>query len=329
MRVGLLSKPRGNFAIQRRFAGSEQVHDTTGEEVEHHRRSLEEAGYAVQIIPWDAEIIRTLAGRPVDLVFNVSSMVEAALLEELELPYVGSDPCAIAVATDKSLAKRLWQQAGLPTSPFAVVRSTEDCLRFRDDPPFAYPVFIKPVAGRGSAGVDSDSVVEDYEALLAGVERRLHTIRQPVLVERYLSGREITLGVIGNAANARVLPPLEIRYREGDRTLTYDKKERDDDAFLCPAPLDGPELAEMQELALRAYRSLGLRDFGRIDTILSMEGPFLLEANTFAGLTTTPPEHPHSYVGFMARAEGHGGAELLHEIVQAAVERLGLNGEQL
>jgi len=326
IRIGLLSKPRGNFAIQRCFAGTAEVHDTTADEVAHHRQALLAAGYPVLEIPWDDRIIQRLAEAEIDLAFNVSSMVEAALLEELDIPYVGSDVYTIALATDKSLAKRLWQQAGLPTSPFIVACTIDDCLPFSEDPPFSYPLFIKPVAGRGSAGIDVDSVVEDYAALVAGVQRRLATIGQPVLIEQFIQGREITLGIVGNGATARVLPALEICYREGDRTLTFDKKERDDDAFECPAPLDDATRTQMRDLALAAYRTLGFKDFGRIDTILTPEGPFLLEGNTFAGLTTTPADKPHAYIGFMARAEGMGGRELLDEIVQAAVMRLGLEG---
>jgi D-alanine-D-alanine ligase len=69
---------------------------------------------------------------------------------------------------------------------------------------------------------------------------------------------------------------------------------------------------------------LGLKDFGRIDAILTAEGPFLLEANTFAGLMCTPAEKPHSYVGLMAVAEGMGGKDLLDEIIQAALKRYNL-----
>ncbi len=81
----------------------------------------------------------------------------------------------------------------------------------------------------------------------------------------------------------------------------------------------------MQSLAARAYRCLGFKDYGRIDTILTDEGPYLLEGNTFAGLMCTPEDKPHSYVGFMARAEGKGGKELLDEIVRAAIRRLHLD----
>jgi D-alanine-D-alanine ligase len=322
--IGLLCKRRGNYSLQAEFAGDSSVVDETDAEVQHHERALKEAGYAVQQIYWGPNIIADLENAQVDLVFNVSSMVEAALLDDLRLPYVGSDPFGIALATEKSLAKRLWQHAGLPTSPFLVAETEEDCRRFRDHPPFGYPLFVKPVAGRGSAGINEASVVNSYGELIDSFNARRNTIGQPVLIERFLQGREVTLGVLGNDGDARALPPLEIVYCEDDITLSYEKKEQDDDTFFCPAPLSPEQTRTMQRLALQAYRTLGLRDFGRIDTILTPEGPFLLEANSFAGLMCTPTEKPHSYMGFMARAEGMGGPELLDEVVQAAVKRLGL-----
>ena len=321
-RIGLLSKKRGNFALQERFVGAQNVIDTTADEVEHHRRALLDAGYEVHLVPWGPDFIRDAQQAPVDLFFNLSSLIEAAILEELELPFVGSDTQGIVIATHKPLAKRLWQLAGLPTSPFHVVHTPQECDVFRTAPPFDYPLFIKPEGGRGSSGIDVTSVVTDYDQLVYGVTRRLETIGQPVLIERHLQGREVTLGVVGNGAEARALPPLEIVYRHGDVTLSFEKKERDDDQFFCPAALSGKETDMMQRLALQAYSVLGLHDFGRMDTILTADGPFLLEANSFAGLTCTPPEKPHSYMGFMARAEGKDGSALLDEIVQAAIRRL-------
>ena len=324
LRIGLLSKKRGNFGLQERYAGAGQVVDETPAEVEHHRRCLVDAGYDVAVVHWGPHVMSDLKALNADLIFNVSSHVEAAILEELAIPFVGSDTFTISLATDKSLAKRLWQHAGLPTSPFRVVKCMQDCEEFRSEAPFDYPLFIKPVAGRGSAGIDEGSVIRSYDDLVREVPKRLRTIGQPVLVERFLQGREVTLGILGNGPQGRALPPLEIEYREGDVTLTFEKKKRDDDSFLCPAALSVEETKRMQELALQAYQVLGFRDFGRIDTILTEEGPFLLEGNTFAGLTCTPVEKPHSYIGFMARAEGMGGKELFDEIIRAAVSRIGL-----
>jgi len=322
LRIGLLNKRRGNFSIQEKFVGAGGVVDMTDAEVAHHEQALTEAGYNVRQIRWGSNLIGDLENVQVDLVFNISSLAEAAILEELDMPYVGSETTGIAIATDKSLAKRLWQQQGLPTSPFLVARTEEDCALFEFDPPFDYPLFIKPVAGRGSAGINEQSVVHNYGELIAGVRERYEKIGQPVLVERFLKGREITLGVVGNGDGARVLPPLEIVYQEGDVALTYEKKELDDDSFFCPARLTEAQLQMMELIVLQAYKVLGLRDFARFDTILTDRGPMLLEANSFAGLMCTPPEKPHSYIGFMARAENKGGKELLDEIVQAAMRRL-------
>jgi D-alanine-D-alanine ligase len=323
LRIGLLHKKRGNFALQEKFMGADTVVDETDAEAEHHERALTEAGYSIRQIHWGPDFISDLQASQVDLVFNVSSLVEAAILEELEIPYVGSDTSTIAIATDKSLAKRLWQQADLPTSPFRLARSEKDCAQFRGIPPFEYPLFLKPVAGRGSAGINDTSIVHSYDQLVSGVVQRLETIGQPVLIEKFLRGREITLGVLGNEG-ARALPPLEIEYSEGDEPLTYENKELDNDTFLCPAPLTAEQTHITQQLALRAYHVLGFRDFGRIDMILAEEGPYLLEGNTFAGLMCTPKEKPRSYIGFMARAEGKDGKALLDEIIQIAVRRLNL-----
>jgi len=324
LRIGLLKKKRGNFSIQEKFAGVNSVVDETDAEVKHHEQSLLEAGYSVHQIYWGPNFINDIQSTQVDLIFNVSSLVEAAILEEFEIPYVGSDTFTIVVATDKSLAKRLWQLSGLPTSPFHVARLEKDCEMFRDKPPFEYPLFIKPVAGRGSAGINDASVIYNYDQLVSGVLEKYEAIGQPVLIERFLQGREVTLGILGNENEARALPPLSIIYKEGDCTVTFEKKELDNDTFLCPAPLTVEENQMMQQLALRAYHSLGFKDFGRIDTILTDEGPFLLEGNTFAGLMCTPKEKPHSYIGFMARAEGMESKDLIDEIVQAAIKRLNL-----
>ena len=91
LRIGLLNKKRGNFAIQEKLIGADKVVDETDAEVEHHERALTKAGYNIRQIHWGPNFINDLKSSQVDLVFNVSSLVEAAILEELEIPYVGSD----------------------------------------------------------------------------------------------------------------------------------------------------------------------------------------------------------------------------------------------
>jgi len=322
IKVGLLSKKRGNYKLQQKFIGKENVKDETAKEIAHHKDALIHAGFEVKVIEWDSDFIDHVKHAGIQLIFNVSSLVEAAILEDLDIPFVGSGTHGIVSAADKSLAKRLWQLEGIPTSEFRVLRNMADCRLFISKPLFPYPLFIKPVAGRGSAGITNDSFIQDGNQLLENLKNLLVTIGQPVLVERYLAGREITIGILGNGNNIRTLPPLEIKYKKGAGFLTFNKKEADNDMFICPAKISDAEIKCLQDLVIKAFKTLGLRDYARIDTKLTPQGFMLLEANSFAGLMCTPKEKPHSYIGFMARAEGNGGKELIREIIEVSLERI-------
>lgn len=321
IKIGLLSKMRGNYKLQQKFAGNENIIDETAKEVAHHKTALLSAGFDVEVIEWDTNFIKNVKQAGVQLVFNVSSLVEAAILEETGIPFAGSGTTGIKLAADKSLAKRLWQQAGIPTSEFVVLQNMADCQTFITNPPLPYPLFIKPVAGRGSAGISENSYIQNGEQLIKAYKKLAETIGQPVLVERYLSGREITIGIIGNTKDIRMLPILEIKYNDGDKFLTFTKKEADDDKFVCPANIENAEVKMIQNIAEKAFKTLRLRDYARIDTKLTPQGLMLMEANSFAGLMCTPKGKPHSYIGFMAQAEGSEGKELIKEIVDTALER--------
>jgi D-alanine-D-alanine ligase len=322
-KIVVLYKKRGNFAIHEKYADGDKIIDTTKTEVNHHLDALKEAGFDVEVLKWNPNIIHDFKSIDGNLLFNVSSLTETALLEEFTLPFVGSDLIACAIATDKVLAKKLWIKEDLPTSPFVEAHTLKDIEIFKDNPPFKFPLFIKPSRGRGSSGIDDNSLINSFDALHEEVKTRLEKIDQPVLIERFLEGREITCGIIGNQERIKALPLLEIIHTGSDKFLTFDKKELDDDQFKCPANLTSEEAVMIQNLAINAYKTVGLRDYGRIDMILTDEGPFLLEANSFAGLMCTPIEKPHSYMGFMAKAANLSRSEFLSSIVKEAQIRLG------
>jgi len=321
IKIGLLSKKRGNFKIQEKFVGKDNVVDETDKEVAHHKQALMDAGYEVCTINYGISFIEDLEDSKVDLVFNVSSMAEAAILEELEIPFAGSDTTRIAIAVNKALTKSIWKSKGLQTAPFHVASSIEDCSIFENDPPFDYPLFIKPVAGRGSAGINKNSVIVNYKQLIKGTEKILNTIRQPVLIEKFLKGKEITIGLIGNGNDMRVLPLLEISFNGTGSFLTFDKKEIDDNIFNCPARLNNEDIYKIKKFAKIAYQAIGSKDYGRIDIVLTSEGPCLVEINSFPGLMCTPKEKPHSYIGFMALADNMNSSDLIDEIIKSALKR--------
>ena len=322
IKICVLEKKRGNFSIHEKFAHNEEIIDTTHQEVQHHIDALKEAGYDVIKLKWSNNIITDLKKMSVDLVFNVSSIVETAILDELMIPYVGSDVIGCAVATDKALVKNLWLKNNLPTSPFVLAKSLKNCEIFKINKPFDYPLFIKPSQGRGSSGIDRNSIIFSYDELIEQVEKRLTSINQPVIIEKFLDGREITCGVIGNGDRIRALPLLEIIHEGKNKFLTFDKKEIDDDTFQCPAKLSPKQTQELQKLAISAAKIATIRDYGRVDMILTKTGVFLLEINSFAGLMCTPLEKPHSYMGFMAKAQNKKSSEFLDEIVKEALIRI-------
>lgn len=325
IKICVLEKKRGNFALHEKFAHNETIIDTTSAEVQHHIDALKEAGYDVSKLKWDQKFITNLKELKVDLVFNVSSIVESAILDELVIPYVGSDVFGCVVATDKALLKDLWIKNQLPTSPFVLAKTLIDCEKFDQDKPFDYPLFIKPSQGRGSSGIDENSKISSFTQLKEQVERRLTTINQPVMIEKFLDGREITCGIIGNGDRMRALPLLEIIHDGNAKFLTFDKKELDDDSFQCPANLTPEQTQSLQNLAVAAGKIAGFKDYCRVDMILTKTGPYLLEINSFPGLTCTPLEKPHAYMGFMAKAQNKSRSEFLDEIVQEAILRLGID----
>ncbi len=322
IKICLLEKKRGNFSIQEKYDNINNIVDTTKDEVKHHFNALIEAGYDVTQLEWDENILSNLKKLDIDIIFNLSSIVETAILEELEIPFVGSDVSGCVLSLNKNLAKDIWAKEGLQTSSYFLVKSIKECEMFKKSEPINYPLFIKPSKGRGSSGIDSSSLINTYEELVDGVKKRLETINQPVLIERFLKGREITCGIIGNNNRIRALPLLEIIHEGTNSFITFNKKEIDDDKFCCPALLSLKKTKELQQLAISAFKSIGLRDYGRVDMILTEDGPYLLEINSFAGLMCTPKEKPHSYMGFMAQAEKKKGSEFLDEIIREALTRI-------
>ncbi|MGH7457598.1 MAG: D-alanine--D-alanine ligase [Longimicrobiaceae bacterium] len=227
-----------------------------------------------------------------------------ALLELLGVRYTGTGVLGSAIAMDKDTSKRLLRDAEVPTLPWRVARAPD----YRYDPDVigelvGYPCMVKPSAEGSSVGIH---LVERPQELEAAV-RETAKITDAVMVERYVKGRELTVSVMDD----RALPPVEIRPKKG--IYDYESKYTAGmTEYLCPAPLDEETTALLQTYALRAFRVLKLRGYGRIDFILAKEEPFCLEANTLPGMTAT------SLLPKAAAADGTSFPELCERIVELA-----------
>ncbi len=224
----------------------------------------------------------------------------------MRMPYTGSGVLASALAMDKWRSKLLWQAAGLPIPDYAILDETTDFAAVATR--LGVPLFVKPAREGSSIGVIKVKRAED----LAAAYREAARHDDLVLAEQDMSGGEFTVAVLGEGKTLRALPSIRIV----PTTEFYDyeaKYFRDDTRYLCPSGLTDAAEAEMRELAVRGFRSLGCRGWARVDFLLDAAGrPYLLEANTAPGMTD------HSLVPMAARVAGLEFADLCVRILELA-----------
>jgi D-alanine-D-alanine ligase len=286
------------------------------------------ASYGHEVIDLEArgELPNVLANTQIDVVFNMAEGFKGrnresqvpALLELLDIPYSGSDPATLAIALDKSLAKRMVRQHGILTPNFTLMVTGKEKLP-RDLQQF--PLIVKPNAEGSSKGVHSASVVHSEPELRDFVRRLVEKYKQPALVEQYISGREFTVGLLGER-RPRVLPIMEVVFLDAaERTPVYSFEYKQDWSrkvrYDVPAHLD-PSLQRVIEKAAReSFAALNCRDVARIDFRMDGQGrPYFLECNPLPGLT---PDW--SDLVLISKAAGMDYRSLIGEILAPAIRR--------
>ena len=285
--------------------------------------ALSELGFLPERIGGVKALIAKLAaGQRWDGVFNFCEGLKGAgreaqvptLLEAYDIPYVFSDPLTLALALDKSMAKRVVRDCGVPTSRFAVVEALADAEHL--DLPF--PLFLKPVAEGSGKGIGAHSKVSDKIDLFRVSADLLKRFQQPVLAETYLAGREFTVGITGSGADAKVLGVMEVLWTDqaAPHGYGYDNKEHFEDRMEYRL-VDDHEAREAGDVALRAWRALRCRDGGRIDIRSDADArPHFIEVNPLAGLN---PER--SDLVFIARFRGLTYLDLMRMIMESFLRR--------
>jgi D-alanine-D-alanine ligase len=289
--------------------------------------TLRSLGHDVTRIGRGVELARRLAaGERWDLVFNIAEGVRGrsreaqvpALCELFDQPYTFADPLTCAVTLDKAIAKRIVRDAGLATAPFAVVASLTDVAAVH----LAAPLFVKPIAEGSSKGVTGRSLVRDRARLAEVCAELLAEFRQPVLVETFLPGREVTVGIVGNDVAARVVAVMEVGFTDTAEVSAYTALNKEEYLERVSYRLvdEEPFASDARALALGVYRALGCRDAARIDVRCDATGaPCFLEANPLPGLNPIRSDLP-----IMARLLGTPFAELISSIIDGAVLRYSL-----
>ena len=293
--------------------------------IEAIKAAIASFGHEVVELEATPELPQIVAASQVDVAFNIAEGIKGrnresqipALLELVDIPYTGSDPAALSLALDKGLAKRIVAQAGVATPAFLVMTTGKERL----PKGFRFPAMVKPVAEGSSKGVLPSSVVED-EAQLREVAREMAgRYRQGALVEQFLTGREFTVGLLGER-RPKVLPPMEIVFLDPDNPrpiYTFDHKLdwSQEIRYDAPAKVDPPLLKEIERAARTAFQALGCRDVARVDLRLDADGKVnFIECNPLPGLTPG-----WSDLCLIAESAGMDYRTLVGEILAPAIRR--------
>jgi D-alanine-D-alanine ligase len=233
------------------------------------------------------------------------------VLEWLRIPYTGSGVQASSIAIDKVTTKRIWEYEELPTPAWEVLTAGTDWKRVVAE--IGDALIVKPAREGSTIGITKVVTHDNDELAVAYQEAAKHD--DVVLVEELVHGRELTCAILGEGANARALPLIEIR-APGENYDYQNKYFTDDTQYLCPAPINAELAREIQQLCVRAYNAVGASGWGRVDVMLHVDArgdlPFLLELNTSPGMTT------HSLVPMAAKAVGMSYSDIVLEILSGA-----------
>ena len=348
-RVALLANLKANAP---KFEGMpEDMWDDLDSEKTVHAlvNAIRQGDHECEFLEGDITLFDTMRKYHPDICFNIceghfGDAREAqvpAILEMLRIPYTGSRVLTLALALDKPMTKRVLHYHELPTPPFQSFERVDDPLN--DD--MEFPLFVKPSREGTGMGVSAKSIVHNEAELCEQIAYTLERYKQTALVEKYIEGREVTVGLVGNLigpvsrhlpddedaprmeAGLRFLPPLEVDLQPYQETDTvYSNRLKVDLAdqlnYLVPAPLDRDMVAELNWLAAAVFRVCGALDVSRVDFRLDVHDnwkPYILEINPLPGLSPGISD-----LVLEAGADGIDHTGLVNMILDTALRRYGM-----
>jgi D-alanine-D-alanine ligase len=291
------------------------------------RAAIEARGHTAVLLGGGREFLKNILAQKVDFVFNISEGLGSyrgreaqvpSVLEMLGIPYSGADPQCLAVCLDKQLTKKIVAWEGVATPAWRVITTAN--IDSTDWEALPYPAFVKPVWEGSSKGIRLNSLVKTPQDLKKMVTGLLSQYRQPVLVEEFIAGEEVTVGMIGNGP-PQILGIMRVVPRQKNINFVYSLEVKRDYEKLvdyeCPARLDSVTTAKIREYSQKAFEVLECRDFARVDFRVSPDGaPYFLEINPLAGLNPRSSD-----LIIMANLVGIKHSEVIGSILEAALRR--------
>jgi D-alanine-D-alanine ligase len=327
MRVGLSFDLKGAVVLEDAAPDDALEEYDSPNTIEYIRRALEGLGHSVVKLGGGTEFIQNILNEKVDIVFNIAEgrgnyrSREAqvpSILEMLDIPYIGSDPECLAVCLDKHLTKKLVRLDGIPTPEWRMINNQQELLEIPWNE-FPFPAIVKPAYEGSSKGIHPNSLVDSTEEAIRTVGEILELYRQPVMVEQFIDGDEVTVGMLGNFP-PKVLGMMRILPRKQSNRFVYTVEVKRDWKNLvdyeCPARLKERTSEMITAYSLKTFEMLGCRDFSRIDFRVSADGiPYMLEINPLPGLGD------YSDLVIMAVKLGWKHEALIASVFNAALER--------
>lgn len=303
------------------------------DEMKDIENALKNSGYNTILFNVNSNVnllIDFLLNQKPDVVFNLcesignESMHEmhvAGIYELLKIPYTGANAFTLGLAQQKARVKEILLYHNMPTPEFLLIEN----LPVKTTGHLKFPLIVKPSREDASVGINNDSVVYDLERLNKQVEYIITKFNQPALVEEYIDGRELNAAILGNNPPI-VLPISEVNMDQlpenYHRIITYNAKwmkgteEYEFTKGVCPAPINESLTEQISDLALRAYKIIGCRDYARVDFRLDKNNKlYILEVN--------PNPDISADAGFArsAKTAGFTFEEMVNKIVKLAIER--------
>ncbi len=318
--------------------GREIKLENTGVTVKEIDAALKGAGYKTSVLPLRAVetekldvFVREIEGSGDSIIFNLCEgafgkssfeMHIAALLELYGARFTGSGPLTLGLSLNKGLTKDILYSRDIMTPEYCVMKEPPTKLKRT----LKFPLIVKPLREDASIGIDSGAVVKTMKALKKRVEFIITNFNQPAIVEEYVDGREFNIAVLGNGKSMRALPPSEIDFQDFPEDIPkiccYEAKWVTASPLYkktvprCPANVTDQLRDELQSIALKAYETMGCRDYARVDMRVGEDGNIkVLEVNP------NPDISPDAGLARAAMASGLDYQALIAEIVEAASRR--------
>ncbi len=303
--------------------------------IELIKHGIEAAGHEYVFVEADENFAENIKKAKPDLVFNRAEGLRGdsresqvpAILEMLDIPYVGSNVLTTAICLNKAWTKKALLYHGISTPKFYVCGNLQEAERINK----GFPYLLKPNEEGSSIGITEENMVQDRTQLHTKLKRMLQEYKQPILVEQFIEGREFSTGLLGRAGiDPEVLSILEIDFSKfpevggvfGQRAKTVLDSL---DHYVCPAKIPEELKSTLERLSLDIWYALDAKDFARIDFRMnSAEELFFLEINSLPGMDFDTDENDLSFYPYMAMKTGYSYDELVRRLLESACSRYGL-----